>query len=319
MAQHRIEPDRPNLHGRFSHHLAPILTIDSGDTVCVRTLDAAWHLEPRHTSNPSEVTRKVSPRDPERDDGHALCGPIAIRGAEPGMVLGVRIDSITLDRWGWTAAGGWQSPLNSRLGVADAGTFLVWRLDPVACVGEDQHGHRVPLRPFMGVMGVAPAEPGWHSTAPPRPTGGNLDCRELVAGSTLYLPIAVSGGLFSVGDGHAAQGDGEIGGTAIECPIDECHLTLTLHPDQTLTLPRAETPAGWLTFGFHEDVDEAIAIAVDQMLLWMGERYGIDRVTALGLASVAAEVRVTQMVNGTRGAHVLVPHHALRVYSKSLA
>lgn len=311
MAYHVIEPERATLHGRFSRDLPPALTIDPGDTVRFRTLDAAWNIKPRRAP-PSEVPpEKFAPRIPERDGGHAMCGPIAIRGAEPGMTLGVRIDAIRPGTWGWTSAGGWESPLNRRLGVTEAERYLLWTLDPDTMEGHDQHGHRIALRPFMGVMGLPPDAPGWHPSVPPRPTGGNLDCRELVAGSTLYLPIAVPGALFSVGDGHAAQGDGEVSSTGIECPMERVELTFSLHADLHLTMPRADTPAGWITFGFDEDLDEAAAMAVEGMLALLNERYGLPRLEALALASVVVDVRITQLVNDVRGAHAMLPHDAV--------
>lgn len=312
MATYDIGPERRTLHGRFSRDFAPVLTIDSGDTVRFRTLDAGWHLEPRRSTAYEDHPRKFEPRDEERDGGHALCGPIAVRGARPGMTLGVRIDRVQPGAWGWTVAGGWSSPVNDRLGVSDEGTFLLWTLDREQMVGRDQHGHTVALRPFMGVMGMPPDEPGLHSTAPPRFCGGNIDCKELVAGSTLYLPIAVAGALFSTGDGHATQGDGEASTTAIECPMDEVSLTFTLHDDMPLTTPRAETPAGTITFGFHEDLDEATYIALEAMLALLGRRYGVERRAALGLASVAVDLRITQIVNGVRGAHAILPHGSIR-------
>src|SRR5439155_8973789 len=143
-----------------------------------------------------------------------------------------------------------------------------------------------------------PDEPGLHSTGPPRVWGGNLDCKELVAGSTLFLPIPVAGALFSVGDGHAAQGDGEVCMTAIECPMDRVELTFRLHSDLRLTAPRAHTAAGWLTFGLHEDLNEATCLAVDAMLELMHEQYALDRADALALASLVVDLRITQIVNG---------------------
>ena len=179
-------------------------------------------------------------------------------------------------------------------------------------MGIDQYGHAVRLRPFMGVLGMPPAEAGWHRTAPPRPCGGNLDCKELIAGSTLYLPIAVPLGLFSVGDGHAAQGDGEVSGTAIECPMERVRLTFDLLPDLRLTTPRAETPAGWLTLGMATDLHEAAMIALDAMVDLLGERLGLVRREALALASVAVDLHVTQLVNGgVLGVHALLPHGAI--------
>lgn len=313
MATYTIEPERRTLHGVFSRELEPVLTIDPGDTVCYRTLDAGWNLEPRTSTIESEQPRKFEPRDSERDSGHALCGPIAIRGAEPGMTLAVQIKDVRPGPWGWTATGGWHTPLNERLGLDKQGTFLLWTLDADRMIGRDQHGHTLSLRPFMGVLGMPPAEPGFHGTPPPRVTGGNIDCKELVAGSTLYLPIAVPGGLFSTGDGHAAQGDGEVSVTAIECPMERVELQFDLLPELRLTTPRANTPAGWVTFGFHTDLYEAMVIALEAMLELMQTQYQLEKPEALGLASLVVDLRITQIVNaGMLGVHAVLPHGAIR-------
>ena len=311
---HVIEPERANLHGHFSRDLPPCLTIEPGDTVRFCTLDARWNVDPRRAEPPGEDEPGFAPRDKEKDAGHALCGPVAVRGALPGMTLEVAIEAIRAGRWGWTAAGGWDHPVNQRLGLLDSKTFLLWSLDPDANVARDQHGRQVALRPFMGVMGCAPDEPGVLSTAPPRAVGGNMDCKELVAGSRLYLPVAVPGALFSVGDGHAAQGDGESSVTAIECPMERVDLTFHLVTDRPpLATPRAHTPAGWVTLGFHEDLNEATYRALEAMLdLMTGTLYpGMTRGDALALASVAVDLRVTQIVNGVRGVHAVLPHGAL--------
>src|SRR5207302_168840 len=157
----------------------------------------------------------------------------------------------------------WSTELNDALGVGEGdGRALSWTLDADANAGRDDAGREVELRPFLGVLGMPPAEPGIHSTSPPRPSGGNIDCKELVAGTTLFLPISVDGALFSAGDGHARQGDGEVSGTAIECPLDRAELELTVRDDLELRTPIACIPAGWLTFGFDADLDTAAAIAV---------------------------------------------------------
>ncbi len=313
MTTYDIVPERATLHGHFSRELPPALTIEPGDTVRYRTLDSGWNVEPRTSPDPGVRPRKFEPRDLELDKGHALCGPVAIRGAEPGMTLAVHIQTIRPGSWGWTSAGGWESAVNTRLGVASIPERMhPWSLDADAGLGRNQHGHTIRLRPFMGVMGMPPDAPGRHPTAPPRTCGGNLDCKELVAGSTLYLPIPVPGALFSVGDGHAAQGDGEVSSTAIECPMDLVDLRFEVLPDVRLTTPRAETPAGWLTLGVAEDLHEASMRALEAMLDLMGERYGLERQDALTLASVAVDLRVTQLVNaGVLGVHALLPHGAI--------
>lgn len=311
MTLHQIEPERRTLHGHFARDLAPVLTIDPGDTVRFRTLDAGWNVEPRTSTRHEDQPRKFEPRD-QSDNGHALCGPIAVRGAEPGMTLAVRIDAVRPGAWGWTAVGGWRHLVNDRLGVADQpGTFLNWTINADAGTATNQHGHTVALRPFMGVMGLPLNEPGQQSTVPPRMTGGNIDCKELVAGSTLYLPIMVPGGLFSVGDGHGAQGDGEVCVTAIECPMERVDLTFDLMRNLHLTTPRADTPAGWITFGFHEDLNEATLSALEAMVDLIGELHGLDRLEALGMASVVVDLHITQIVNQVKGVHALLPHGAI--------
>jgi acetamidase/formamidase len=318
IATYTVEPDRRTLHGHFSRDLPPILTIDSGDTVSFRTLEAGWGLEPRHADNRPRAT--FTPRDAEFDAGHALCGPIAVRGAAPGMTLAVEIGDLRPGTWGWTVAGGWDSPVNTRLGFGAGvpGTALHWRLDPDRLLGWDQHQHQVSLRPFLGVIGMPPDVPGRHPTSPPRPTGGNIDCKELVPGSTLFLPIAVPGGLVSVGDGHALQADGEASSTAIECPMDRAELTFRLLTDLHLTTPRAETPVGWLTFGFDESLDEAMLIALDAMLDLMTGQHSLPRAEALALASLLVDLRITQVVNGVRGVHAVLPHGVLLETSRAV-
>jgi acetamidase/formamidase len=307
MASYTIEPERRTLHGSFSRDYEPILTIEPGDTVIFRTLDASWSQE-----GPGYPRPKIEFRRPDHDSGHALCGPVAIRGAEPGMTLKIGIDAIQIGDWGWSVAGGWDCDVNRRLGLTRNQAYrLDWTLDPARLTGRDQYGREIALRPFMGVMGMPPAEPGIHPTAPPRVTGGNMDCKELVAGTTLYLPIAVEGGLFSVGDGHAVQGDGEVSVTAIECPMERVELTFDLLPDLKLTTPRAETAAGWITLGFNQDLDEAAFIALEAMLDLIQERHGLERQDALALASLIVDLRVTQIVNGVRGVHALLPNTAL--------
>ncbi|MBA2776177.1 MAG: acetamidase/formamidase family protein [Chloroflexia bacterium] len=309
MATHQLKPSRATLHGTFSRNWAPILTIDPGDTVVFETLDARWTVQPppdQFTAGP-----RFAPRDDLRDNGHALCGPIRINGAAPGMVLVVQIGEIVPGNWGWNVGGGWANGINDRLGLAETEVRLGWNIDIAAGIATDQFGHTVQLAPFFGVMGM----PGnGHDPVPswtPRPGGGNIDCKELVAGTTLYLPIAVEGGMFSAGDGHAAQGDGEVSTTAIECPIASGSLTFSLRNDVALTMPMARTLHAWITFGFHEDLDEAVLLALDGMLDLFGREYAVDRNTALALCSVAADVRVTQIVNGVKGVHVVLQDDAI--------
>jgi len=182
-----------------------------------------------------------------------------------------------------------------------------------AGIGTGPGGATVALAPFLGVLGMPPPEPGVHSTGPPRRWGGNIDCKELLAGTTLFLPVAVDGALFSAGDGHARQGDGEVSGTAIECPLDRAQLTLTLRDDMALETPRAVTPAAWITFGFDEDLDEAAGAATEAMLDLIMLELGVGRREALALASVVVDLRVTQVVNGVKGVHAVLARDAIRM------
>jgi len=308
---HEIPLERRTLHGHFSRDLSPVLSIDSGDTIAFSTLDAGWGAEA--PAGDLRERRQFEPRDEKLDDGHALIGPVEVRGARAAQTLAVRIGEVRVGPFGFTLGGGFSTPLNDRLGVGDGEScLLVYELDADAAVGRDRSGREVDLRPFLGVMGMPPPEPGVHSTAPPRAWGGNLDCKELVAGTTLLLPIPVDGALFSAGDCHACQGDGEVSQLAIECPADRVELTLELRDEPVLGGPIAWTPEAWITFGLDEDLDEAAALAVDAMLELMGREHGFDRREALAVASAVADLRVTQLVNGVRGVHAVLRHDAIR-------
>ena len=304
---HTITPELNNLHGHYSRDLSPILTIASGDRVRVRTLDAGWceYDQPDPFSKPT----KLPGRDRVRDPGHALCGPLAIDGARAGMTLEIRFLKIRPGAWGWSTAGGWSSVWNDRLNVTDDPEWIMrWKLDADQHLGTNQYGQTVPLSPFIGNIGMPPNEPGHHSTFPPRFCGGNIDCKELVEGTTLYLPIAVDGGLLSLGDGHAVQGDGEAAGPALECPMDEIEIEIHLRPEYNLSFPRAITNQYRITYGFHEDMNEAAMIALEGMLDWMGELWNLERRQALAWASLIVDLRITQLVNGVRGVHAMLPH-----------
>jgi acetamidase/formamidase len=301
---HEIPLERRSLHGHFSRDLEPVLTINSGDAIAFACPNAGWWLS---------ADERFEPRDSELDRGHALVGPIEVRDAKAGQTLEVRVESVRVGTWGVTEAGGWQTSLNDRLGVSGLEQWrLVWTLDPDARLARDQFGRELELGPFLGVIGMPPPEPGIHSTQPPRVWGGNIDCKELEAGSTLFLPIPVDGALFSAGDGHARQGDGEVAQLAIECPLERVELTLAVRDDLPLTTPTAWTPSAWLTFGFDEDLDEAAAIATDAMLELMRREHDLERCDALALASLAVDLRVTQLVNRVLGVHAMLPHDAVR-------
>jgi acetamidase/formamidase len=312
--EHVLLPDERTLHGAWDRDLPPALTVDPGTTVRIGTLDSGWWTGPHPGPGTDPGDRQRHPlHDPAH--GHALTGPVAVRGAEPGQVLAVRVDDVVPGAFGTTYVGLRSTALNERLGVTADPLVHSWTLDATAGVARNQLGHSVAMRPFLGVMGVPPAEPGRHSTIPPYWHGGNIDCRELVAGATLYLPVTVPGGLLSVGDGHAAQGDGEVSGTAIECPMDAVDLTVDVLPDlfgAPVRTPVARTPAGWVTMGVADDLDEAMAVALDAMLDVLAALHGVTRSAALGLASAAVDLRVTQVVNQVVGVHAVLPWGAIR-------
>jgi acetamidase/formamidase len=286
-ATHVIPLGRETLHGHFSIDLPPVLTVDPGDSVRFQALNAGWHWD--------AGGRWLDDLHPLLDDGHPLTGPIAVRGARAGGTLEVRIDLVRPRGWGVTFAGE---------------SALEWQLGGTTGVTADG-AQSVALAPFLGVIGMPPPELGVHSTTPPRRFGGNIDCKELTAGATLLLPIGVDGALLSAGDGHAAQGDGEVSGTAIECPLDEARLTLGLRPDLELRTPIARTDSAWITFGFDHDLDLAADLALETMVDLMQREHGLGRDRALALSSVFVDLRVTQVVNEAKGVHAVLRHDAL--------
>lgn len=302
MTLHRLEPAPGTTRDVFSREHPPVLTVDPGDTVVVRSLDASGYLA-RQTV-PGEKVPKMFPHA----RGHCLTGPIEVRGAQPGDVLALRLVGLRPGDWGWTAAAMADTPVTRRLGLA-AGppAWLLWELDQGAGKATADTGFSRSLAPFLGVMGLAPAEPGEHSTIPPRAAvGGNIDCRELVAGSVLYLPVTVPGALLYLGDGHAAQGDGEVGGTAIECPMTT-EAVVDLVTGRPLAGVHAETPAGRITFGFDSDLNAATGDALDAMVIWMQQLYDMTKGAALALASTTVDLRVTQVANEAWGVHAVLP------------
>jgi len=287
MTLHEISLERRTLHGHFSRDLEPILAVEPGDSIAFATLNAGWNLVDEE---------RFEPWDAELDAGHALIGPVEVRGARAGQALVVRVEEVLPGSWGVTFG---------------HETKVLWRYEGDAGEWVDDHGRRVTAAPFLGVLGMPPAEPGRHSTAPPRVSGGNIDCKELVAGTTLYLPIPLDGALFSAGDGHGAQADGEASGTAIECPFERAQLTLDLL-DLELRSPIARVQDSWIAFGFDEDLDLAAEQAMATMLDVMERELEIERSYALALSIIAVDLRVTQIVNGAKGVHAVLRDDAIR-------
>ncbi|MCA9521243.1 MAG: acetamidase/formamidase family protein [Myxococcales bacterium] len=307
-----LRPTRAALHGQFRRDLEPALQIESGERVSCQTLDVMWGMG----QHPLEGNwrPKFEPRGGERDDGPALCGPVAIRGARPGQMLEIELEEIRPATWGWTFAGdnGFNGPLIRALGLADEpSTLLRWELDPDALIGVSELGQRVELQPFLGIIGMPADVDGWQTGWFPRRTGGNMDCRALVRGTKLFLPIEVDGALVSLGDGHARQGDGEVAASAIECMMERVTLRYTLRDDIAESMPHAWTPQGWVTLGFDRDLDRAVEQALDGILRLIARELDVSRGVALALASAVVDLRITQLVNGVRGVHAVWPHGSL--------
>ncbi|SDR47101.1 Acetamidase/formamidase [Rhizobiales bacterium GAS113] len=305
MRSPRLEPDPENVHwGFFDAKLPPALTIPNGGRVTISTVSGSSEslpapplvIPPQLTAIHAKVTPKLQ--------GHICTGPVAVEGAKAGQTLQVDIEAIEpFYDWGYQVV----RPLAGALpdDFAESRLFHI-TLDRARKSWRLPWGQEVPLAPFFGVMGTAPPA-GWGmvSTLPPRRNGGNLDNKELVAGTTLYLPIFVDGALFSVGDGHGAQGDGEVCITAVETGLTGT-FRLTLRDDMKLEWPLAETPTHMITMAFDPDLDDCVVIALRQMLDLVCARTGLDRYQAYALASLAADLRVTQVVNGNKGVHVML-------------
>jgi acetamidase/formamidase len=312
--------------GNFPIQKAAILTVPSGAVVRIDTGGGAgWRAENRQPDEwlaahqvgvdstfapireSIEVWEKAE-RYAGIQGGHYLVGPINIEGAEPGDTLEVRVfDVVPRIPYGTTGVGPGRSLKGN--GEGPRKPSHVTRLDLKRKVGRFLPDVDVPLAPFMGVMGVQPsAEYGDnYSSSPPGRFGGNLDCRELGAGSTLYLPVWHAGARFFTGDSHAAQGDGEISGTAIET-ANTVTVQFILHKGWKLSMPRAETPTHYIAFGLDADLENAMQQAVDEAVSYINDVtgwQGTDR--AIPLASMGVDFRVTQVVDHTKGIHAMIP------------
>lgn len=305
MTDHILAAGSETCHwGWFDAAEPPALTIESGDRVTIETVsgdEAA--LPPAGFHVPPEL-HEIHAQSPRQTPGHILTGPVAVAGAEPGDVLAVEIEAVSLRQdWGWNVirplAGTLQDDfhetrrLNIPLDAERMTARLPWGLD-------------LPLRPFFGVMGVAPP-PAWGriGSIVPRANGGNIDNKELIAGATLLLPVFVPGALFSCGDGHGAQGDGEVCVTAIETALTGT-FRLTVRKDLALAAPRAETPTHLITMGLDPDLDRCAETALRDMIRLLGEAAGLSAEDAYTLCSLAADLRITQTVNGSKGVHCMI-------------
>jgi acetamidase/formamidase len=290
--------------GYWDNSLKPVLTIDSGDTVVMEIWGGAGNrVAPGMTIEQVDEARKGLPGP----GFHSLTGPVAVRGAMPGDVLEVQIKELIPKAYGYNSF----APGHLKRGFLPEdfpqGQIKHFYLDLQSMTAEFAPGIVVPLRPFLGNFGVAPREAGRFSSNPPGDFGGNMDCKDLTVGSITYFPVMVPGALFSAGDGHAAQGDGEVNITAIECGMRNATLQFFLRKDMTIERPMAETASHWITMGFHEDLDEAAKTATRDMIAYLHRTRGLTREDAYALCSIAVDVRITQVVNGVRGAHAMLP------------
>lgn len=297
--------------GFFDSALKPVLTVASGDTVTVDCVsgqpevmpaDERFHVPPELRAIHAKLPQPAA-------GGHILTGPIAIEGAEPGDTLEIRIREIELrQNWAYTRIG----PLRGTI-PEDFPVRKMWHtaIDRQRGIGTTPIGIEIPLAPFFGVMGVAPQPAyGRVTTIVPREFGGNLDLKELVAGTTLYLPVFTKGANFSVGDGHAVQGDGEVCITALETALGGT-FEFILRKDLKLDMPRAETPTHWISVGLDEDLDDAAKQALRQMIKLMRELAGLAPEDAYMLCSLGVDFHVTQLVDGNKGIHGMLPKSLL--------
>jgi acetamidase/formamidase len=296
--------------GYYDAAATPVLRIHSSDTVEFGTvltnsptgLEKAGVAPEQVEQNLRDIYKEVTDKGP---GGHILNGPVYIEEAEPGDTLEIRIEKIDL------------AIPYAYNGFAVNRGFLpedfpyrrikIIPLDRERMVAKFAPGIEIPLHPFFGSMGVAPPEAaGRVDSAPPGVHAGNMDNKELVAGTTLYLPVHVKGGLFEIGDGHAGQGNGEVDITAMETSLNGT-LQFIVHKGTQQKYPRAETPTHYISMGFHQELYEATKIAVREMIDFLVAEKHMTRDDAYMLVSVAGDVDITQLVDGNKGVHVMLP------------
>lgn len=294
--------------GHYDANATPVLKIKSGDTVEIQTLltnepeplEAAGVPPDQIEQSLRDIVAQVKDKGP---GGHILTGPVYIEGAEPGDVLEVRIAQIKLAiPYAYNAFGPRSGIFPNEFPYPKT---KIIPLDAKRMVADFGNGIEIPLHPFFGSMGDAPPSGRIHSS-PPWIHAGNLDNKELVAGTTLYIPVHVRGALFEVGDGHAGQGDGEVDVTAMETSLIGT-FQFVVRKDLHFHWPRAETPTHFITMGLDPDLNEATKMAVLEMIDYLTTEKHMTRDDAFMLCSVAADLRITQVVDGTKGAHVMIP------------
>ena len=306
---HELKASPATVHrGFFDASLKPVLTIDSGDIVRLETAtgNPRWFekLGVPKDKIPAELYAVYEGVEGDGRGDHTLNGPIAVRGAQPGDMLEIRIRSVDV-----------RLPIAGQSFVPNRGQLPedfpyeknrgVW-IDVPRKMVQFAPDIEIPARPFWGVIGVAPpASMGRVPSGPPGVFGGNLDNPDLIGGSTLYLPVHVAGALLSIGDGHAVQGHGEVSLSAVETSL-KGEVQVVLHKQRPLRWPRAETPTHYMTMGLHADLDEAAKIATREMIDFLVETRKLSRDDAYLLCSAAMDLLVTQVVDGTKGVHAMM-------------
>jgi acetamidase/formamidase len=292
-------PDQTVCVGLFDPALEPILTIESGDTVVYP--DTLQHYAGGVQFGMTiEERQRLRAQYAHLPAPHSNIGPIAVRGAEPGDVIECRIVKMDPIDWGYNNSSPGSGALPDDF---DEPRIRFFRFDRDQMTTEFMPGLQIPLGPFQGILGVQPAGDQPASSSPPGPYGGNMDLRELVEGTALYLPVFHPGGKLWTSDSHAAQGDGEVNLTAIETAMREARIQYVLHKRVGLTWPMVDTPAHWISLGMDPDLDEAFNISLRQMIGFLHATLDMDPLDAYSLCAVAVTFRVTQVVDGNKGVH----------------
>ncbi len=310
---HLLRSTPETIHwGYFDGALEPVLTVDSGDRIAIECVSGNPEWMPAKSTG-FEVLPElhdIHQRVKRGTGNHILTGPIFVRGTTVGDVLEVRILEIELrQNWGYNLFRAYGGTLPE--------DFPYYRiihvaLDKKSNVAILPSGLKVPMRPFFGQLAVAPPKNfGRQNSKEPREFGGNIDCKELTAGSTIYLPVWNEGALFSTGDGHAAQGDGEVNGTAIETALKGT-FEFRVRKDLGWRMPRAETATHLITFGLDADLDDAARQALREMIDWITTLTGISKDEAYSLSSFAVDLHVTQTVNNVKGVHAMIDRSIIR-------
>ena len=298
-------------NGMLRSDIPPALEIDDGDTVVCNTemlfegtLDADMTID--------DVLAIRGAIKSKGGGTYAFTGPFFVRGARPGDVLGVRIKRISPGAFGVTYVYPDALGLGGLPEGMGAGFFRTLRYSPDRKTVDFAPGITLTLRPFLGAMAVAPKPGEVRQPAIPDYFAGNMDNRELVAGSSLFVPVNVEGALFMAADAHGLQGDGEVSCLACETYFEEVELEFVVRRDMTLERPMAETPTHWIVMGFHADLDEAMKIAISDAIAFLMAAKGLTRTEAYALCSLAVDFRVTQVVDGNKGIHGMIPKAIFR-------